>query len=87
MITCFELFFLSKPKMKNPYISAIYKGFALFAVCANCSQGWKMGLEPLKMFSVYQLVTERTKSLYHTLALCEKRWFAYLFEAFQYLQR
>ena len=49
--------------------------------------GWKMGLEPLKMFSVYQLVTERTKSLYHTLALCEKRWFAYLFEAFQYLQR
>lgn len=46
-----------------------------------------MGLEPLKMFSVYQLVTERTKSLYHTLALCEKRWFAYLFEAFQYLQR
>ena len=38
-----------------------------------------MGLEPLKMFSVYQLVTERTKLLYHTLALCEKRWFAYLF--------
>ena len=46
MITCFELFFLSKPKMKNPYISLIHKGFALFAVCANCSQGWKMGLEP-----------------------------------------
>lgn len=31
------------------------------------------------MLSVYQLVAERTKSLYHTLALCEKRWFAYLF--------
>lgn len=33
-------------KTKKPYISLIYKVLLYFAVCCDCFQGWKMGLEP-----------------------------------------
>lgn len=38
----------------------------------------KTELHPLVEVTVYQLFYKRTKSLYHTLALREKHWFARL---------
>ena len=43
----------------------------------NHLQERKTEPRPLIEVTVYQSYCKRTKSLYHTLALCKKHWFAY----------
>ena len=83
-------------KTKRFYISLIYR--IIRFMLRNLTQQKrsfiegprerKTELRPLIEVAVYQLFCKRTKSLYHTLALREKHWFAYLsIELFNPIQR